>query len=94
MAKTPQDTTMDILKGTARSLDFQTLIEEQNSMLFNVKRQLKDHHDATDEKFFKKYEEKEKELKVLAESWIKKAYPEDKHAWISGYDITIVITSK
>jgi len=94
MAKTPQDTTLDLLKGTARSLDFSSLIEEQNSMLFNIKRQLKDHHDATDEKFFKKYEEKEKELKALSESWIKKAFPEDKNAWSHNYDITIVITKK
>ena len=94
MAKTPQDTTIDILKGTARSIDFNVLIQEQNTMLFNVKQQLKDHHDAVDEKFFKKYEEKEKQLKALSETWVTKAFPEDKNAWSHHYDITIVITKK
>jgi hypothetical protein len=89
--KTAQDVTLAVLKDSGVTLNFKEMIQEQQDMLLEVKQKLKADFDSVDEKFFKKYEEKEKELTKLAESWIKKAYPESGNTWLGNCEITILI---
>ena len=95
MTQTAQQITMDALKSECVVLDLLDLINEQESMLQEVKEKLKKDFDSTDEKFFKKYEEKTKELKVLAHGWIERAYPNDKgYQYLGNYSVKIAIYKK
>ena len=95
MKQTAQQITMDTLKGDCVVLNLMDLINEQEGMLREVKEKLKKDFDAVDEKFFKKYEEKTKELKVLAQGWIERAYPNDKgYQYLGNYEVKIVVYNK
>ena len=95
MKQTAQQITMDALKSECVVLDLMDLINEQGGMLLEVKEKLKKDFDSVDEKFFKKYEEKTKELKQLAQGWIERAYPNDKgYQYLGNYEVKIVVYNK
>jgi len=88
-----QQEIIEVLRGSRR-LDWHEYMNKRQAEIRAFKEQYGD-GDGTDEKFFKKHDERNLQESNLMRSWCEALYPEEKGYQSAGkYDITILITKR
>jgi len=88
-----QQELLDLLKGSRR-LDWHEYMDRRQLEIRAFKDQYGD-GDGTDEKFFAKHEQRNRQETEQVRAWCEALYPEEKGYVVPGnFDITILITKR
>ena len=88
-----QEEIIDVLCGSRR-LDWHNYMNKRQDEIRAFKDQYGD-GDGTDEKFFNKHDQRNRQETEQVRAWCQDLYPEDKGYVVPGnYDITILITKR
>jgi hypothetical protein len=75
--KTEAELTMDILKGTARSVDFMEMIRDQYEFIRQARNIAGSKPSKTEAAYIEEQDVKLKELENIVKRWVREAYEDD-----------------
>lgn len=97
------ETLIDVLKGTARPVNFLMMISEQQEIIRKLERMAGSKPNKVEQAYFEQQKEKLKELEDIVRRWIWEAFNDDDSVgkdsmyWgeiIKNFDIKVIVSRK